>query len=520
MSARKSFAGLVAATLAGSALALTASPAFAAEPDDPSFVPVAADLIGVGSDTIQGTLHLLAEGSGSTAGWNDQLPPPAARIASFSATGGGNITLPGGDIVRPNGSGAGKGLLYGASNNTDIDFARSSSAISTTEQSAGLKAFPFALDTLKMAVSKTVASHAPTSLTPAQILGIYKGDFTTWDQVGGTSTATIAPKVPQAGSGTRSFFLAQLQTFNGGVAVTLGGSVVEVQEHDDTPIKNDPDAIAPFSVGRAALLGNTLRLENGFSADRALYDVVRGTDLANPTIQAVFGEDGFVCSTAARPLIEASGFQQLATPAHGGVCGQATDVATSNFTLNRQVVTTTKLAGSNPKAGTVHLVATVTGSTAPDGAVTFLQGSTVVKSGVPLVQGKASVDVKGVTGGGHSYTANFVPAGGSAFEPSTAKVTVVSRKAAKISETFPAATVKGKPGKGTVSVAAVGSSTKPTGTVKLKLGAKTLSSKKLANGKATFTLPKLAKGKRTLTIVYSGDAKVIGGSKTFTIIQK
>src|SRR5689334_11038710 len=120
MFVRKTLAGAIAAALAGSAIALSAGSASAAtDPDDPSFTPVAGDLIGVGSDTSQHAVHLFAEA------WNaDPRTQGVAKIASFAATGGGTITLPSGDITRPNGSGAGKGLLYGAANNTDIDFAR------------------------------------------------------------------------------------------------------------------------------------------------------------------------------------------------------------------------------------------------------------------------------------------------------------------------------------------------------------------------------------------------------------
>jgi len=103
--------------VAGSALALTASPAFAVEADDPTFTPVAGDLIGVGSDTSQHAVHLLAED------WNAQSPAPAVKVASFAATGAGTITLPSGAIARPNGSGAGKALLYGAGR-FGLDFLR------------------------------------------------------------------------------------------------------------------------------------------------------------------------------------------------------------------------------------------------------------------------------------------------------------------------------------------------------------------------------------------------------------
>jgi ABC-type phosphate transport system substrate-binding protein len=512
MFVRKSLAGAVAAAVAGSVIALSAGPASAAvDPDDTTFTPVAADLIGVGSDTSQHAIKLFADA------WNNSGQAPV-KFATFAATGGGTITLPSGAITRPNGSGAGKALLYGSGNNADIDFARSSSAQSAAETSAGLQSFPFALDTLVMAVSGNVASNAPAALTPAQIVSIYKGETTNWSQVGGTA-GVIAPKVPQAGSGTRSFFTAQLQAANGGVAVTLGANVVEVQEHDDTAIKNDANAVAPFSKGRAGLLGTTLRLETGFAADRALYNVVRGTDLGNPIVQGAFGEDGALCSTDVRPLIEAAGFKQLATPANGGVCGQATQNTVSNFTLNAQVVTTTALAASSAKAKTATLVATVTGSTSPSGTVDFFEGATEVASDVPLVSGQATANLAGVTAGDHTYTAEFTPTEGSAFEPSTSDdSTVTVKTSAKVSESFPASVAKHKLAKGTVTV--VGNGATATGTVKIMKGSKVLKTATLKGGKATITLPKLTKGKNSLKAVYSGNGKVAGATKSFTIKQK
>ncbi|MEP9363776.1 Ig-like domain repeat protein [Nocardioides sp. CN2-186] len=503
---------MIAATLAGSAIALSAGAAHAADvvdPDDTTFVPTTADVIGVGSDTSQHAVKLFADAVNASG----KAP---FKVATYAATGGGNIPLPSKAIARPNGSGAGKALLYGAGNNTDVDFARSSSANSTAETSAGLQAFPFALDTLVMAVSGSTPSHAPTALTGAQIVSIYKGDTTDWSQIGGTA-GVIAPKIPQAGSGTRSFFVAQLKALNGGVDVTLGKNVAEVQEHDDSAIKNDANAIAPFSKGRAGLLGTTLHLETGFSADRALYNVVRGADLSSTWAQGLFGVDGALCSTDVRPLIEAAGFQQLATPDNGGVCGQATQSGVTNFAINQQIVTTTSVKATSPKAKSATIVATVSGSTSPSGTVDFFEGDTKVASAVPLVSGQATATLTGVTPGEHTYTAEFVPASGTKFDPSTGDATLTVKTGSKLAESFPATVAKGAKAKGSVTVTADGATA--TGTVKIMKGSKTLGTAKLKNGVATFTL-KLSKGKNSLKAVYAGDDQVAGSSKSFSIKQK
>ncbi|WP_435741927.1 Ig-like domain repeat protein [Nocardioides sp. SYSU DS0663] len=510
MFVRKSLAGLAAATLAGSGLALSA-PAFAAEPDDTTFTPVAADLVGVGSDTSQHALKLIADA------WN--AGKPANRIATFAATGGGEVTLPGGAIKRPNGSGSGKALLYGAGNNADVDFARSSSGPTSTEVQAGLQNFPFALDTLVMAVSGSAPSNAPATLTKDQIVDIYDGTVTNWSQLGG-KPGVIAPKIPQAGSGTRSFFVSQLKSANNGVDVQLAASVAEVQEHDDTTIKNDPNAVAPFSEGRAGLLGSTLRLESGFRADRALYNVVRGTDLAKPEVQAVFGEDGFVCSSDARGLIEDAGFKQLATPDQGGVCGVATQSSTSNFTLNEAVATGLSLSASSAKARSATLVAQVTGSTAPQGTVTFTSGGQTLATGVPLVSGRATHTATGLELGSREFSAEFVPAEGSAFEGSTDTASVVVKTGSAVSETLPAKVAKGKAAVGTVKVALSGVSASATGKVRILEGRTALKSVRLKGGAAKVKLPKLSKGKHTLRAVWAGNGVAVGSSKTFTITQK
>jgi ABC-type phosphate transport system substrate-binding protein len=516
MRVSKTITGVVTASLAASALSLAfAAPAHAADADDPSFVPAATDLIGVGSDTSQHAVHVLAEGQGS---WDGTLP--SFRIASFAATGGGTIPLPSGAITRPNGSGAGKALLYGSGNNGDVDFARSSSAQNATETGAGLQSFPFALDTLAMAVSNTVPSNAPASLAPAQIVDIYEGDITNWSAVGGTS-GTIAPKIPQTGSGTRTFFTAQLQAMNGGTPVTLGAGVQEVQEHDDTLIKGDPNAIAPFSIGRANLLGTTLRIEQGWKADRALYNVVRGADLGRADIQAVFGPDGFFCSVAARSLIEASGFQQLAPPARGGACGAATQAATTNFTLNQAVSTVTKLTGTSTKANAATLVAQVTGASAPTGSVSFFDATgKLLASGVPLVSGQATRAVTGLLPGTASYKAVFAPAAGSQFEASQAVGSVFVKTSSTLKETFaPKTKLSDEKTKGKIKIALTGIAAKASGKVTLKLGSTSLGKVTLVNGVAKFTIKvkKLKVGKNKLKATWPGDANAVGGTLKFTI---
>jgi len=153
-------------------------------------------------------------------------------------------------------------------------------------------------------------------------------------------------------------------------------------------------------------------LEKGFKAYRAVYDVVRGADLTGDIgtkITSVFGASGFVCSDAAKPLIEAAGFDQLARTGDGGVCGVATQEATSNFTTNSQVDTETDLTAESINNNKVKLTATVDASSSPIGAVTFKEDGVAIGADVDVTGGKAVKTLTFVSLGDHTYSATFTP---------------------------------------------------------------------------------------------------------------
>jgi ABC-type phosphate transport system substrate-binding protein len=536
MKVRKYSAGVGVAALLASGLALAvAAPASA----DPSFTPSATDIVGVGSDTIEYVVGDLAAGKTvdgtAVPGWN--ASHPSERLASFNATPAGNITLRSaawagnGDalvIARPNGSGQGKATLFGAGNNANVNFARSSSSLSTSNgESTSLTQFPFAVDSLKMATSGLVASHAPATLTIDQVLGIYKGDYKQWSDINASwSSAFIHPLIPQSGSGTRSFFEAQLKAANGGVAVTYpaaSGSypgVVEVQEHDPSQIESDADAIAPFSTARAHTLADpsVITLGTGWTAQRAVYDVVRNADAGAQWATDLFGPSGFFCSTAAKPIIEANGFAQLATVANGGVCGVGTTTAVTNFTTNT-VTTTTSLTATAPAGRQVKLTATVAaGGQSADGDVEFYEGANKVTTGL-LSGGQSVVTLGNITPGDHTYTAKFVSANPASFTDSTSSDAVVTVKEVSTTTASVVAKSYGHSSTATVSVTTLGNPA--AGSVTVKVGS-WQATKALTAGAASFTLPTtLSAGAKSLVATYSGDATTAASTntKSFTVAK-
>ncbi|TDV53657.1 hypothetical protein [Actinophytocola oryzae] len=298
--------------------------------DPAGFVPSSDDLVGTGSDTIQFVTDLLARGYNAQGG---------VRIASYDATNpttglpGGNIILRdpnqdttpaeppvanGDDIViaRPNGSGAGITTLI---NNTNVDFARSSRPSNGTNAEDALAFIPFASDGLSYIVDDF--SFVPTNFTAADLRDVYTC------QLPGYSA-----KLPQAGSGTRSFFLQQIGVTETQIATAVAAGCVDdtVQEHDANAVDNDPFALAPFSSARYVSNppnptnppSNTVTLASNvdpgaFSVSRDVFHVIRDSAVGTARFDAVFGPNGYICQQfAAAPGNTIEGFVGL-----GSRCG-------------------------------------------------------------------------------------------------------------------------------------------------------------------------------------------------------
>ena len=331
------------------------------DPAHADVAPQANDVVGVGSDTAQFGLEFLADGDPSgNSGYN--TTNTARRMVSFDSTGDANASITTGatvvlranhqPVTRPNGSGSGIAALLADTGSAEtINWVRSSRLPSAAEQTAatnngwgGLHVYQFATDGLKVGVSNTVTTHAPSALSATDLVNIYNGTYVTWGQVpgyaGSAPTATIHPYLPQSGSGTRNFFLADLQAANGGTAITLAASVALMQEHDPTLIKGDADAIAPFSIGRVSLLNGgylgtanqnvvvTLNGTGTYNVTRGLYILVRERDVADTTgpvglsgiaypfqvggtknwVQTLFsGATSWIARSATAPLVASAG---------------------------------------------------------------------------------------------------------------------------------------------------------------------------------------------------------------------
>ncbi|MBI1378685.1 MAG: hypothetical protein GC157_14575 [Frankiales bacterium] len=326
------------ATLAATALSLGLVGPATADP-----YPTSGDAVLGGSDTIQYTLDFVADGTPSGgAGFNVSK---SNRMMSFDATGDANgratynadgtplattivMRAGNGPVPRPNGSHGGAGALFNAqyfSGGTTAgvpmeNIARMSGLPYCTLEDGGAAAAGFGgLHTYKFATENLTAAtatvtNAPSTISIADLVKIYDGTYTTWNQIPGNSggsTATIDPLIPQPGSGTRSTFEADLTA--AGWGGTYGPAVRQVQENDYAALDGLPNAIAPFSNGRIGLNNSgffgaaaknkvvAVTGTGSYVHVRNLYLVVRQNDITSTTPYLPGSPSNFVQAIITNP---------------------------------------------------------------------------------------------------------------------------------------------------------------------------------------------------------------------------
>jgi ABC-type phosphate transport system substrate-binding protein len=236
----------VGLALAGVGLASTAS----AEPVSNSYVAV-------GSDTLQDSMNALTNGTNASGSYV-RITAGALTVGNFDAFGSAAIqTKSGGPFFgRPSGSSAGRDALrrsidgngWVAANNStpsrvitgQVDIARSSSGPGTNANANGrLLYVPYARDAVGYAYKGGTAAWA--NLTPTQLKAIYDGTLTSIDGV------PVTPRLPQAGSGTRTFFLNALGYSGSAPTAPAVSDTGNTTAENDATVLGD-NQIIPFSV--------------------------------------------------------------------------------------------------------------------------------------------------------------------------------------------------------------------------------------------------------------------------------
>ena len=346
------------AVVIGSALLVVAGAGLAsADPKSPYTTanPQYRQLAGVGSDTTQDVMNGLAD---------SVLIGGVKVLGSYNAVGSAtvatNATTACAAVARANGSGAGRAALLNSLNANSgagdgcIQFARSSS-LKLDASSPSLTYIPFATDAVSYAVTTT--SGVSRTLNIADLQKIYKCDASVVGSSAvpasdATNTWDITPILPQAGSGTRSYWEGKMGITDADVNLGVYPCILNgakagqsIEEHTGTLV--DDKSLAPFSIaqynaqstltisdkrGRTVLgsigtgtAGGTLTsvsypslLNGNFNIKRDVYNIVPTAQLSNAPYNSVFvGSTSLVCADTA--TIQKFGFLVSAA------CGDVTN---------------------------------------------------------------------------------------------------------------------------------------------------------------------------------------------------
>jgi len=197
------------------------------------------------------------------------------------------------------------------------------------------------------------------------------------------------------------------------------------------------------------------------------------------------------------------------TASYGGATYYTTSASTALVQVVQQATTSTLLASSsNPSIMNMAVIftATVTGTgTAPTGAVSFKEGSTVLGQGTLNAAGVATFTTSTLAAGTHSIVAVYAGDVNNVTSSSTTMTQTVNKAtSATTLISTPNPSSQGVSVQFTAVVTSDG--TLPTGTVLFQEGGVTLGTATLnSNGAATWATSTLTMGHHTVIAVYQGD---------------
>jgi len=293
-------------------------------------------IVAVGSDTTQDVMGAILNGTGQYNVLAQQptaltvpADAPSCTVAQTYHTPAGA-----GEVLAPNGSGAGRNALIAeetaaaGSPRGCIDIARSSGAprgIGAGKDTATMQYYAFALDSVGV-VSTSLA--APGTISQADLLKVYNCTFTDWSQLPGGGSGPIQRYIPQAGSGTRSFFISDML---GGFDPTTVSSAScpavnqSFEENQATKVllADHEKAILPFSTGQWIFQANnhlnpSIDLRNGAKLLGQVTGAATNANTArwNTTDGQYENNTG---TTAATPVNEGNVRLNNATPDFNGI---------------------------------------------------------------------------------------------------------------------------------------------------------------------------------------------------------
>jgi phosphate transport system substrate-binding protein len=138
-------------------------------------------------------------------------------------------------------NGSGDGIQNTISGMYEIG--HSSRDLKTDGSEDGLDVCAYAIDGIAIVVN---SGNDIENLTKDQVLGIYTGEITNWNEVGGSDTPiTVVTREP--GSGTRDAFAEIVGLEKGGANIIAGATVADSTGAIQTTVSQNPNAIGYMS---------------------------------------------------------------------------------------------------------------------------------------------------------------------------------------------------------------------------------------------------------------------------------
>ncbi len=358
-----------------------------------------------------------------------------------------------------------------------------------------------------------------------------------------TFTATVLASAPGGGTptGTVTFLDGTVTlgqgTLSGGVATFMTSLLASGTHTITAGYGGDTDFTASGSASLSQVVGVGTSTALTSSVNPSVYGqavtftatVTQASGTTKPTGTVTFYDGMAVLGTANlssgkatfKTSTVAVGSQAITASYGGSGTFAASTSAVLVQTVNQDGTTTALSTSVDPSVfgqkvtftATVSAVAPGTGK--PSGAVTFLNGSTVLGTGT-LSGGKATFSSTTLTPGSYSITASYGGDGNFSGSGTTGLAQTVNQDASTVkvsSSKNPSVFGQGVTFTTTVAAAAPGAGT-PTGTVEFLDGSTVLDTATLATGKASFNATALTPGGHSITVIYSGDDNFTGNTST------
>ena len=362
--------------------------------------------------------------------------------------------------------------------------------------------------------------------------GNLTGTVSIADTFGGVTT-TLASGLALNASGVATFSTKALAVGLHSIVATYAGDTMHFTSSSDPPLIQTvlegtatslTSTANPSAIGQNVTFTATVSISGGggITPDGTVTFMDGATVLTTQAINA-----GGVAMYATSTLT--AGIHQITAVYNGDAAKQIQGSTSSVLNQDVQAPTTATLTSSlNPSnyGNSVTFTATIptSGSSAPTGAVNFLDGAANIGAGTLAGNpGVATFTTSTLNVGTHSITASYAGDSMNGASSSPPLSQVVNKASTSTTVTAaPSPGIAGGPETITATVKVILGSGTPTGTVTFTSGATQLGSAPLTGaGTATIT-PALAQASYQIVATYSGDSNNLGSASAplaLTVIQ-